>query len=290
MPPLDLEKPPDEAVKKLMRGATRACLKDISAIATGGTVHAPRKRLKFLNSGLRLVRFGLSDVDYRTAQAHLRRAAELLAGARRAEAHAEATAKLNGNGADAALAELNAIAARAHSEVIEPGTVAEAAAAATAEIEALRRSLRDWSLPKRDVTLYLKALRRAYARARRKILEGLAAKDTATLHEARKSVIHHLHHLEMLEPLWPELIRAWTEELTKLRTALGDLNDLAELDELIADKTTEFSSPQRRAEAAEAIRASRAGLMKRIKKRTRRLFAEKPKALSHRLCVLWTTG
>lgn len=286
MPSLNFKKSPDEAFKKLIRDATRACLKDIAAIAAGGKVHAARRRLKFLNSALRLVRFGLREANYRAAKAHLGQASQLLADARRAEAHAEATAKLAGT--DTALAELDAIAARAHAHVSNPASVADAAGAARAEIEALRRSLRDWTLPRRDVMLYLKALRHAYRRARRKGREGLAAKDTATLHEARKSVIHHLHHLEILEPLWPELIGAWTGELTKLRTALGDLNDLAELDRLIADETSKFSSPERRAEAAEAIRQSRTELLKRVGKLVRRLFAEKPQALTRRIGILWT--
>jgi CHAD domain-containing protein len=290
MPPLDIDLTPGEALKKLARRTIVACLKDIGAILGGGTVHEPRKRLKFLRSLLHLVRPGLGETRYRRANSRLRDAALFLADARRAEAHGEAASKLMAGdaGKRPAVAELGAIAARAHAHVAAPAALAKATKAARAEIETLRLEVRDWSLPKRDVTLFLAGLRRAYARARRKLLEGLAANDVATLHEARKSVIHHLHHLEILEPLWPDLIGVWIGELTKLRTALGDLNDLEELQELVDDRTTEFSSPKRRKEAAEAIRLRRKELLRRVRKLVRHLFAEKPPALTERIGAMWT--
>jgi CHAD domain-containing protein len=287
MPRLDIDTTPRQALKKLARRAIRAAVKDIGAIAGGGKVHEARKRLKFLRSLLRLVRSGLGETHYRRADARLSDAARILAGARRAEAHDEATGKLLGGDDDPAIAELGAIAAHAHARVAAPEAVAEAAAAALKEIEALRRDIRNWSLPRRDVSLFLHGLGRSYGRARRKLIEGLAAKDVATLHEARKSVIHHLHHLEILAPLWPGLLGAWTNELTKLRTALGDLNDLEELHELTEDETTAFSSPDRRREARDAIEARREELLQRVKELVRRLFAEKPSALERRIGTLW---
>jgi CHAD domain-containing protein len=287
MPSIDIDKPPGDALKTLARRMVGACVKDMSAIRDGGKVHEPRRRLKFLRSLLRLLRRGLGETRYRRANGRLRNAALFLADARRAEAHGEATSKLMTRGAGSAITELSAIAARAHAHVAAPAALAKATAAARSEIEALRSDIRGWALPKRDVTLFLAGLRAAYARARRKLLEGLAANDIATLHEARKSVIHHLHHLEILEPLWPDLIGVWTGELTRLRTALGDLNDLEELQELIDDETTEFSSPERRREAAEAIRLRRKELLRRVRKLVRHLFAEKPSALTERIGAMW---
>ena len=289
MPSIDIDKPPGEALKALARRTMAAFMKDIGAIEGGGKVHESRKRLKFLRSLLRLLRAGIGEAHYRRADERLRNAARILADARRAEAHDEAADKLVAEGEDqtAAISELSAIAARAHAHVATPEAVAEAMAAAKAEIEALQPEIRVWSLPKRDVTLFLHGLRRSYGGARRKLIEGLAAQDIATLHEARKFVIHHLHHLEILEPLWPDLLRAWTAELTKLRTALGDLNDLEELRELIDEEASAFSSPALRQEAAETIRMRRKELLKRVKNRVRQLFAEKPPAFTRRIGTMW---
>jgi CHAD domain-containing protein len=93
-------------------------------------------------------------------------------------------------------------------------------------IEKVRAAVNDWSLPKRDIAPFTRGLRDAYGTARRKLRTGLAANDITRLHEARKSVIHHLHHVEILAPLWPEMARARGAALTGLREALGDLNDL----------------------------------------------------------------
>lgn len=289
MPAIDIDEPPGAALKMLARRMVGAFMKDIAAAQAGGKVHEPRKRLKFLRSLLQLLRPGLGEAQYVSARERLRNAARLLADARRAEAHDEATGKLmaTGEGQTEGLAELSAIATRAHAHVAQPEAVAQATEAAKTEVEMLRHELRGWPLPKHDVTLFLEGLRRSYGRARRKLLQGLAANDVAMLHEARKSVIHHLHHLEILEKLWPDLIRVWTDELTRLRTALGDLNDLAELQALIDDAATEFSAPERRDEAAAAIRQRRKQLLKRIRKRVRRLFAEKPSALARRIGIMW---
>lgn len=280
---------PGETLKALAREAIRAFLRDLAAARVGGTVHEPRKRLKYLRSLLNLLRFAMRRTQYREAKAHLRKAAERLADLRRAEAHGEATAKLRAKGDEdnAALAELDAVVARAHASATDAAVAAEATAAARLEIEALRRELAAWSLPRRDATAYLKAMRRAYARARRGLIEGLVAKDVVTLHEARKSVIYHLHHLETLEKLRLDLVPARTGELAKLRTALGDLNDLEELRDLVADKASAFSSPELRRESAEAIRLGRKALFKRIRKRVRRLFAERPSRFERRVGASW---
>ena len=73
----------------------------------------------------------------------------------------------------------------------------------------------------------------SYARAQKKLRQGLDKGEVTLLHEARKSIIHHYHHLDLLKPVWPKLLDVWLAELRDLREALGDVNDLDELDTLL---------------------------------------------------------
>ena len=213
----------------------------------------------------------------------------MLAGARRAEALQEAVAKLQA-GQEAPspeLAELATIAAQAHGEHATPAALQVAVAEALRVIAAVRDEISRWPLAKRDMGLFLWGLTDAYGRARRKLLKGLSSGGIATLHEARKSVIHHLHQLEMLKPLWPGMIRMWAGELLKLREALGDLNDLDELEALATGQGPSFSSDAARDHVLQAIAARRANLVNSVRSQADHLFAENPKAFARRIGAMW---
>ena len=157
---------------------------------------------------------------------------------RSAEAMIEAVAKLKSElkepKADAVFAELAGAAGQLKREVVADSDKAARVEEAAGEVAKVRKAIGKWTLPRRDVSLFVAGMRVAYARARRLLRHGLASGDTPLLHEARKSVIHHLHHIEALSPLWPKLFKVWTVELQALREALGDLHDL---DELAANST-----------------------------------------------------
>lgn len=280
MPRINIEKPPGEALKALARKSLAALAKDLKA---GGGVHDARKRLKFLRSLLRLIRHGLGEEAFGRANGLLRAAAHALAGARRAAAMQEIAAKLKG------AEELARIAAAAHQVSVAPEALRAAQDEAAAGVSALQGEIRGWSLPRNDISLFEPGLEHAYRRARRKLAEGLEAGDIDLLHEARKSVIHHLHHVEILAPLWPDMMRVWSKELLKLREALGDLHDLEELEALMRAEAHAFSSEAARAQAAEAISARRKELLKRVRRRVEHLFAEKPRAYAARIAAMWQT-
>lgn len=283
------DKPAGEALRRLSRKTLAGLAKDLDRAAAGGGVHAARRRLKFMRSLLRLLRPAIGKAAFTKADRRLRAAAHAIAGARRAEAMQEAVAKLASRGSpeNPALTELAHLASAAHSHESATDVLSEATAEARRSIEKLRGTINDWSLPKHDVAPFVAGLRDAYGTARRKLRRGLAAGDIARLHEARKSVIHHLHHLEIVEPLWPDPIRLWKTELTSLREALGDLNDLEELERLAARGASDFSSPVRLQEARAAIAARRARLLARVEEQAHHRFAEKPGALAKRLGAMW---
>ena len=236
---------------------------------------------------LRFIRPSIGDSAFQAANAHLKTAAMELAFKRHGEAMLEAIAKLREqlDEPSPVIAELEA-AAGAHASNTE-ATHAEGLAAARQEIEAVRALVGGWMLPKRDIGFFLEGFRRCYARARKLIAEGLETGNTQTLHEARKSVIHHLHHLEILEPIWPRMFKVWCDELGRLRESLGDLNDLEELEKLMADPESAFGRIASADAARQLIHTRRKRLIDRIRKRGEQLFAERPGSLSRRLGLLW---
>ncbi|MGH6907471.1 MAG: CHAD domain-containing protein [Aestuariivirga sp.] len=281
--------PPGEAFRALARKTLTATVKAIKAVGESGGVHNARKRLKFMRSLLRFIRHSLGREDFEIADSRLRTAADLLAGARRAEALQEAVAKLQ-KGQEPArpeLAELAAIAAVTQGEHTVPAALRDAATEALQSVEAVRGEVARWQLAQRGTGLFLKGLRDVYGQARRKLLEGLSSGEITALHEARKSVIHHLHQLEMLKPLWPRMIRAWMADLLKLRETLGDLNDLDELEALAGQQAASFSSDAVRDAALQIIAARRNTLVKRVRGQVDHLFAEKPKPLARRIGAMW---
>ena len=48
--------------------------------------------------------------------------------------------------------------------------------------------LASWPLPKRDIRLFVAGMAATYARARKKLNQGLQSGEVALLHEARKSI------------------------------------------------------------------------------------------------------
>jgi len=277
------DRPAGEALRRLARKTLAALAADLDRAAATGGVHGARKRLKFMRSLLRLMKPAIGKASFRKADRRLRAAAHAIAGARRAEAMQETVAKLRPrNRPDSpVLAELARLASSAHGHEAAPAALLEAAAEARRNIEKLRGTINDWRLPKRNVAPFVAGLRRAYAAARGKLRSGLAARDIARLHAARKSVIHHLHHLETLAPLWPEPIRQRTRELTRLRTALGDLNDLEELERLVVADAGDCQA------ARGVIAARRARLLARSRRQAQRLFTEKPAAFAGRVAAMW---
>ena len=281
--------PAGEALRRLARRQLTQLARELAAAERGAHAHPTRKRLKFLRSLMRLIRPAIGEEAFQSANGHLRNAAMQLARKRHGEAMIEAVAKLRKQteGHADVIAELEA-AAHVHASAAEDAH-AEGLAAARQEIEIVRSLVGSWMLPKRDRQFFLDGFRRCYSRGRRLLRLGLKTGDTLTLHEARKSVIHHLHHLEILEPTWPRMVKVWCEELGRLRESLGDLNDLDELEAQLANPETAFGRISVNAAVCELIAARRLRLHDRIRKRAAQLFAERPRSLARRMDALWTS-
>lgn len=275
-----------------MRKTMRGLAQDLEQARFGKTVHPARRRLKLARSLLRLMKPALGKVSFQKENETLRDAAHALAVLRHSEAMGEAIAKLRAAIADSqadepVFAALTAAAQDLRADVVSPEETGRRIEAALALIEELRPRIADWTLPKRDMSLFVEGMRASFAKARRLLREGLERKEVPLLHEARKSVIHHLHHIELLKPLWPKLFKVWAAELQELREDLGDLHDLDELAAEFDRPESPFAAITEKDQALALIDRRRNAILARIDSETGHLFAEEPKNFAARINALW---
>lgn len=275
-----------------MRKTMRSLAQDLENARSGKTVHPARRRLKFARSLLRLMKPALGTAAFQVENAALRDAAQALAGLRRTEAMIEAIAKLKAEAkeaqADAAVyAALEAAAHDLREDVVSPEETGQRIEEAFAQIAALRERIAAWTLPKRDISLFVEGMRVCFSKGRRLLRDGLERQEMPLLHEARKSVIHHLHHIELLSPLWPKLFKVWTGELQMLREDLGDLNDLDDLAAEFERADSPFAAIELKDRAIELMDRRRKSILARIASETGHLFAEEPKNFAARMDALW---
>lgn len=292
MPKISVDHPAGEALRRTMRKTMRALAQDLEQARTGKTVHPARRRLKLARSLLRLMKPSLGKEVFQQENQALRNAAHALAALRLTEAMSEAIAKLKAATGDAeadtaVFSALEAAARELRADVVSPEETGRRIETALASIEELRPRIADWPLPKRDMRLFVQGMRACFAKARRLLREGLERGETPLLHEARKSVIHHLHHIELLSPLWPKLFKVWAGELQELREDLGDLNDLDDLSDEFARPESPFAAIAQKDQALALIDRRRKSILTRIADETGHLFAEEPRNFAARIDALW---
>ncbi len=279
----DLRKPAATSVRKVMRKLLEASAHDLRGAAAGAGVHAARRSIKRMRSVLRLVRPGLGTAAFRDGDRLMKEAADLLAEARQAEAFNAILAKLDiGDAArSAVLVHLRSIAG----PQATPDALADAARKSLDLVSQLQAELRRWHLPRRGRSFCIGGLKRSYALARRQLAAALRTEDAEALHEARKHVIHNLHHTEMLRGLWPDVMPAIVAELTVLREALGEINDLDELTSAISGFAP--ADEALLTEIHAAIAALHGAHLVTARRKSAVLYAEKPSAYAQRIDAMW---
>jgi CHAD domain-containing protein len=125
------------------------------------------------------------------------------------------------------------------------------------------------------------ALQRSYARARKRLREGLAASNAERLHTARRFVIRLRYQLAILAG--DRKRRRTIEALEKLRSGLGRHHDIhVLLEHLDASNVV----PDRQAKTLSRLgRRRQKDVERRIARRAKRLFARKPAAFTRRLAL-----
>ncbi len=173
------------------------------------------------------------------------------------------------------IAEQREAARRAYREIDVGGV--------SAELRTLARSVEAWNAEDAGVEPLLAALRRNYRAARRLGQRAMASREPDDLHALRVRVVDLSCQLGALEPAWPAMFQAMERELHRLRTTLGDHNDLTVLAEFARSRA---ELPPAEADGLIAIVAQRRRpLERRASDRFARTFAERPGAFERRIAA-----
>ncbi len=253
-------------------------------------IHNARKDLKKTRSLLRLVRESLREESYRTENARLRDAAQVLASVRESDAMVVSLSRL----IEASVADMSpgcAADAKAWLGHMTSGPagrsdVTDAAASASLIIEDARDDARLWSLGDGGWEMIEPGLRKAYRRGRDGFSSAMDAHDDEAFHEWRKRVKDLWYHLRLLSQVWPAVVDPMAGEVHRLSENLGDHHDLAEL----AATAISSDSPLRdefRAELVDHARARQRDLIAQAKPLADRLYGESPRQFTGRIESYW---
>jgi CHAD domain-containing protein len=198
-------------------------------------VHETRKSIKRLRALLRLYRGALGHALYVREDARLREIAHSLGGARDAVALRESFSRLLESAPAADRARLTDHRA-ALASVLDDEPVAN-----TDELVVMLRSAHDalgelrerapsFTVEKTGWSAIAPGFRRTYARGRRHLSRAVHRPTEKRLHTLRIDVKRHQYQLTLLEPLWPEPVKAFRQEVQKLGELLGHDHDLALLE------------------------------------------------------------
>jgi CHAD domain-containing protein len=249
-------------------------------------VHSARKRLKRVRAVARLVRKELGNEVYQRENTAFRDAGATLSEARDAAVLVQTLDGLKGRvDAEAFAAARKVLVARrraVHQRVIEQGNGLAGVAQA---VEEARQRVSQWPIERDGWRALRPGLRRIYADGRQAMKLAKGGTHEEVFHEWRKQVKHLWHQLEIVEPVWPEVIKALADECHALADLLGQEHDLAVLRDVL--KTESPSSVGAGSSVDEAIQTSRADLQRQALSLGARVFAEKPKAFVRRIGQYW---
>ncbi|HEX6275552.1 MAG TPA: CHAD domain-containing protein [Polyangiaceae bacterium] len=250
-------------------------------------VHETRKTIKRLRALLRLYRGALPRAVYDEEDARLRRLARALGGARDAAALRESLELLVSRAPPDSRARLRDGAA-----VLAEALGADLPLASNetrATLDSVQEALGAFAERARAVRIersgfatIAPGFRRTYARGRRAFGQALERTTERRLHRLRALVKRHQYQLTLLEPLWPEPIRASRREAQRLGELLGNDHDLALLEhrmKSVAERREVLSlAPEFRA----AVAATHAELRRDALDLAARVYAETPRQITAR--------
>ena len=255
----------EESVERVRREQLEAAADGLREEISTESIHDARKRVKKTRALLRLAR----PKGRRAHNRALRDAARTLSGARDADVMVETID-------DLAERYSGQLPKREFERVREPLAAQAAATAPEGSADTLAPLVTtEWRVGDVDPA---EALTRTYVRGRDDFKTVLEDPTSEHLHEWRKRVKDLWYQQQLLEELWPEVMKAQAKEAKKLSKQLGEDHDLAVLtDVLRSDPSLDGD------ELLPLIAKRRKQLLKRMRKRGRRVYAEKPKHFARRV-------
>jgi CHAD domain-containing protein len=283
------------ASRQLDRALSTLRRRSNSARSRDAAVHNARKRLKEVRALLRLVREGLGEKPFRRENEALRDAARPLSELRDATALLEALEALqehyartvNKDTFKSARTGLRRRRTAIRDRVLIQGHALEKAAKGVKEV---RSRANDWDLQRGSWQTLQSGLQRAYKKGHKAMTVSAGDTTDENLHEWRKRAKDIRYQLELLEPLWPEVMKATAAQAKNLTELLGDDHDLAVLRGLL-DRELKETVPHEAAETLKGlIDSRRTELQHSAMALSEKLFAESPGQFVDRLRTYWKTA
>jgi len=126
-----------------------------------------------------------------------------------------------------------------------------------------------------------------YRQGRHNMVRAYRDSGAGDFHEWRKRVKDLRHQMEFLAPLWPEVVVGTAMTLERLGDVLGEDHDLAELVALLRERPDLCPNPRERSLFRALAHQRRSELQAAAEILGRRVYAERPNALSHRYGEYW---
>jgi CHAD domain-containing protein len=126
-----------------------------------------------------------------------------------------------------------------------------------------------------------------YRRARKALQVARRDPSSHHFHELRKEVKTIWYHTRLLEPIWPALLAAYSQELGRLGELLGDDHDCGVLAEEIESGRLLLRNKQTKATVLQLLHQKRTSLQEQIHPLANRLLAEKASAFVGRYGLYW---
>jgi CHAD domain-containing protein len=280
------------AVRKITRKRIDTALEFLSRKnLSAESVHRARKALKKARAALRMLRPGVKEATYRWANETLRDAARPLSEARDAQVLGDTLAAvLNRYGTPARHLQVEALRRTiAHHRTVTHQSLLEKPAAIAHSRGLLREArarVATLSIDAGDWDVLGPGLKRVYSQCKRAMTNVESSASPAAFHEWRKQVKYLRYELTILQPLWPALIDALSDQAHRLTDYLGEDHDLTVLREMAVAHRRDL--PDRGFEALLAlIERRQEQLRKKAMQLGARLFEEKPKRFVARFGDYW---
>jgi CHAD domain-containing protein len=142
-----------------------------------------------------------------------------------------------------------------------------------------------WPLDGADWCVIEAGIKSIYRKGREAYRATLTPGHPELFHEWRKRTKDLWHQTELLEPLWPEALKALGDEFHELADTLGLEHDLAVLKGVLEAEATAKGEPP--SAVLPVLEERRGVLAAEAHARGARLFAEKPGAFAKRLRHYW---
>lgn len=285
--------PADTAVRRIAREEISAAIADLDddRLDPHTTTHEVRKRCKKLRALLRLIRPHLGET-FAAENILFRDASRTLSDLRDATALIETYDALMARFADE-------IDRRTFGPIRRQLTLrrrhiadgqldlAQRLATFRETMIAARERVDGWTVDAEEFDALAGGLSQTYGRGRRAMAQAYADPSPEHFHEWRKRVKYHWYHVTILQPLWPDLLKARYEALDCLSHLLGEDHDLAVLRHTLLDAPDRFGNRHTLSLFLDLLGRRQAELRTQAHPLGLRLFAEKPRALSRRFDGLW---